>query len=142
MKLVLFFFFSAYAAQASIVTSSVASEINQFSAEWCAPNQVIGQDIKFICIGSAMFGGVASTRAVVVQRADRTRELFIEKDFSSIDMLNLRFDVIGPVATNKPREPFSPKYNGVVQLDLDVDGEAEAVSGSLRLAEQFFAVKP
>lgn len=140
MKLVLFFILSLTLTPTLQVAE--ASEIKQFRAEWCAPNQLIAQDIKFICVGSAQFEGIGSTRAFVIQRADQTRELFVEKDFSSIDMLNLQFEIFGPVATNKPRERFEAKYNGTVRLQLDADGEVEAVSGSIRFLEQFFATRP
>lgn len=134
MKLVLFFIFG--------IGSANASEINAFKADWCSPNQIIAQDIKFVCVGSAEFGGAESTRALVIQRADKTRELFVETNFSTIDMMNLQFDIVGPVATNKPRPRFAPKYFGEVRLTVDASGEADAVKGALRFTEQFFAVKP
>lgn len=143
MKLVLFFFFTfALQVLASEITSVTVSEIDQFRAEWCAPNQIIAQDIKAICYGSAEFNGVSSTRAIVVQRADQTRELFIEVDFSSIDMMNLEFGVIGPVASSMPREKFKAKYTGQVRLNVNSQGEVATASGMLGLAEKFFAVRP
>lgn len=147
MKLILILLFSiifqiALPANASPITAASFSEISGFNAEWCSPNQIIAQDIQIVCVGSAKFDAVSSTRAIAIQRRDQTRELFIEKDFSSIDMMNLAFEVIGPVASSKPREKFAPKYSGALKLEVDQDGEVIAVSGSLRLLENFYATKP
>ena len=144
MKLVLFFIFSLTFATAlkteAGITPVTVSEISGFHAEWCAPNQIILQDIKFVCYGTSDFNG-ESTRSVVVQRADQTRELFVEMDFSSVDMMNLEFGIVGPVASSKPREKFSRKYTGQVIISVDSSGEADSVSGVLGFGEDFRAVR-
>jgi hypothetical protein len=137
LKQVLFFILSTLL----IHVSAEASEITRFKADWCSANQILVSDIRTVCYGEAQLRDVGSTRAVAFKRRNGVRELFIESDFTTVDMFNLDVKILGPVASSQPRSRFAPKYIGRMQLTVDNDGEVSSVQGMLQTGERFFSVR-
>lgn len=111
-------------AMMSLAISAHAGELRDFRPDWCSPNRFRqSSDVDQICYGEATFLDDTTVRAIGFRVIDGPNEIYVENDYTSVDMMNLAFDVVGPVQNS-----FSTEI-GHVRLSVDDDGEVNAVQG-------------
>jgi hypothetical protein len=121
----------------SFAMSAKASEVGNFQSEWCSINRFRQtSDVDQICFGRANFLGTSITvRAIGFRFADGHNELYVESQFPKIELLNLDFEIVGPV-----RDASRTEFGRVV-LSIDEDGEVNAVQGQSGLHGRFVAFR-
>lgn len=124
---------AASSAQAQIILPDPASysELSSFQPEWCGTNTVETGSVKAVCYGSVLFQNFKTVRAVKLNQ-----DVYFEASWPSIELLALKFDVIGPMGETLISE------TGRVVLQIDGDGNVIAIKGATPRHGTFLALKP
>lgn len=121
---------------------SISSELSRYQNEWCASNQLAQAQLQAVAPAQVCYGTTSflaqTTRAIVFIYQDGRRELYVEGDFQSVDLMNLQFSIVGPVNISKGLV----KGVGQVRLLVDQNGEVMAVQGQIRQTIPFEAYRP
>lgn len=110
------------------------SELGAFTPSWCAPNEV-STSPETLCFGRSVFKNMQPVRSVALTTGAAT-EIYVESNWPNVELLNLRFEVIGPI--NQP----SVYESGVLLLEIDEKGEVVGVSGQTPRHGYFKAQSP
>ncbi len=125
----------AFSAKAEVAVARVP-EVRNFQTEWCSTNRFRQtSDVDQICFGRATFLDATDVRAVGFRFADGRNELYVEAQFPKIELLNLEFDIVGPI-----RDAARTEF-GRLRLSIDEEGEVNAVEGRSGLHGHFVAYR-
>lgn len=115
----------AFSAKAGVIQPAPpAHEIRNFKTEWCSFNRFrLASEVDQVCFGRATFLGSSDVRAIGFRFADGHNEIYVEAEFPKVELLNLDFQIVGPV-NDSTRTEF-----GRVVLSIDDDGEVNAILG-------------
>ena len=110
------------------------SELANFEATWCAPNEALIQvggvsvGADTVCFGKAVFKETQPVRSVALKSSKGWSELYIEAQWPSVELKTLSFEIVGPVDQSTTQQAKLQEI-GKLQLQIDESGEVVSVSG-------------